>query len=104
MSDAHPPLSDVLARLAAEQVLRLDGGTWAALADAFVARERHPTGLAGDLIVAEAPPGLKALVGIETPESSDDGLVVYLRLFADETQASAWVARRLAQYERMWDG
>lgn len=101
MSDAHPPLSDVLARLAAEQVLRLDGGTWAALADAFVARERHPTGLAGDLVVAEAPPGLKALVGIETPETDDD---VYLRLFADETEASAWVARRLVQYERMWDG
>jgi hypothetical protein len=104
VSDAHPPPSEVLTRLAAEQVLRLDARTWASLADAFVARDRHPTGLAGDLVVAEAPPGLEALVGIETPESGDDGLVVYLRLFADETEAGAWVARRLAQYERMWDG
>lgn len=99
-SPAPHSLADVLARLQTERVLRLDAGAWASVADAFVIKDRHATGLAGDLLVAETTDDGSALVGVDTPETGE----VYVRLFVDEAEANAWVKRRLAQYERMWDG
>ena len=82
----------------------LQGGTvpltaseWEELAHRFPVVERHPTQLAGDLLIV----GLDdALVAVESP--SRDARVA--RLLGGEDQARAFVARRMEEYERMWDG
>ena len=96
-----PPadLRPLLRRIAAERVVRVRADVAEKIAAAFEERERHATGLAGDLVLLASPAGL---LGIETPETKPDA--AYVRHFVDEPEAVAWVQRRLDQYERMWDG
>jgi hypothetical protein len=84
-------------RLTAEHIVPLTAGEWAALADVLDEIERHHTMVAGDLLVVRTAAGLAA---VERP-TRDERVV---RLLGEESAVSAFVAERMAQYERMWDG
>jgi hypothetical protein len=82
----------------------LQGGTvplsaaeWEEVAHHFPLVERHPTQLAGDLLIVELE---EELVAVESP--SRDARVA--RLLGGEEAARAFVAKRMEEYERMWDG
>jgi hypothetical protein len=83
--------------LSAERIVPLTAGEWAALADALDEVERHHTMVAGDLLVIRTGPGLAA---VERP-TPDERVV---RLLGEESAVRTFVAERMAQYERMWDG
>ncbi|UCG86197.1 MAG: hypothetical protein JSW71_20195 [Gemmatimonadota bacterium] len=85
------------ARLLAEQLVPLVGQEWASVADDFELLECHRTFVAGDLLIVRGAAGLAA---VEQP-SPDERVV---RLLSDEAEARRFVAERLEQYERMWDG
>ncbi len=70
---------------------------WAELADEFEEMQRHDTLVAGQLLIVRGEAGLAA---VEQP-SPDERVI---RLLSDEEQAHRFVADRLEQYERMWDG
>ena len=81
-----------------------EGGTvplsaqeWEDLAPDFPVEERHPTQLAGDLLIVRVGGDLAA---VESP--SRDARVA--RLLGGEDEARAFVAKRMGEYERMWDG
>ena len=81
-----------------------DGGTvplsareWEELSEHFPVEERHATQLAGDLLIVRAG---KDLAAVEAP--SRDARVA--RLLGGKDEARAFVARRMDEYERMWDG
>jgi hypothetical protein len=75
----------------------LSASEWEDLAPAFPVEERHPTQLAGDLLIVRVGGDLAAL---EAP--SRDARVA--RLLGGEDEARAFVAKRMEEYERMWDG
>ncbi len=75
----------------------LDRESWEGLASHFQEMERHGTQLAGDLIIVRIPAGL---VAVEAP--SRDARVA--RFLGGEKEARDFVARRMEEYERMWDG
>ena len=93
-----PSVEARIRRLAAGQTLALTVTEWEALRGGFEPVEAHATGVAGDLLLLHGPN--EALFALEEP--SDDTRV--LRRLADREAARRFVARRLEQYERMWDG
>jgi len=97
-SAAHvSTLDDLLATLARDGIARVTTDAWSSLMDAFVEIERHATAVAGDLVIVRTAAGPAA---VETP--SDHEVVV--RRLADPDAVRQFVAHRLAQYERMWEG
>lgn len=84
-------------RLAEEGIVTLDAADWAAVAAAFPEEERHPTHIAGDLVIVRDAAGP---VAVEEP---GQGRRV-LRRLADQAAVRAFVRDRLDTYERMWDG
>lgn len=88
---------ELAARLAAGDIVPLGEREWARLAAGFEVVERHNTGVAGELLIARGTSGLCA---VERPDR--DRRVV--RPLADAASAAAFVAARLAAYERAWDG
>lgn len=84
-------------RLGAEAVVRIAAAEWKEVREAFEVVERHPTFLAGELVIVRGDAGLLA---VEEP-SSDERV---LRRLADEVEMRAFVKDRLETYERMWDG
>lgn len=84
-------------RLAREGIVTLDAAEWAAVAAAFPEEERHPTHIAGDLIIVRAAAGP---VAVEEPAPGRR----VLRRLADPAAVRAFVRDRLDTYERMWDG
>lgn len=88
---------DLLRRLPRDRIVRLTLQEWTAIADGFPEIERHATGVAGDLLIVHAGSEIAA---VEQP-SPDERVMRYL---GDEPGARAFVADRLAAYERMWDG
>ena len=75
----------------------LSRAEWEALAPEFAVVERHNTQLAGDLLIIQVGDDLVAL-----EEPSRDARVA--RLLGGRAAASAFIEKRLAEYERMWDG
>lgn len=75
----------------------LSAREWEEVASHFPVVERHPTQLAGELLIVRFQDQLAA---VESP--SRDARVIRLLGGADE--ARAFVDRRLEEYERMWDG
>jgi len=84
-------------RLEAAGLVVVSAAEWARLATELVEVERHPTYIAGDLIIVRGPGGLAA---VEQP-GPQERVVRHLR---DLDEVRRFVARRLEQYERMWDG
>jgi len=78
-------------------VVTLSPGEWESAARAFREVERHPTNLAGDLLVLRIGEGFAVL-----EEPTPDRRV--LRFLADREAARRFVSHRMGQYERIWDG
>lgn len=75
----------------------LSAREWEEIAPEFPVEERHPTQLAGDLLIIRFDDGLAA---VEAP--SRDARVA--RFLGGPEEARAFVAKRMEEYERMWDG
>jgi len=88
---------ELLQRLAEEGVVPLTAAEWQDVRRAFEVVERHPTFLAGELVIAHSDAGLLAV------EEPGDGVRVVRRL-GDEAAMRAFVRERMDTYERMWDG
>ena len=71
--------------------------TWNALAPDFEEVERHPTFIAGDLVIVRLG---DALAAVEEPKPGER----VLRRLPDADAARAFVEDRMATYDRMWDG
>ena len=71
---------------------------WEALSEAFEELERHPTGLCGDIVVYRGSGA--SFVVMEAPRVDRR----YVRHLPDREAVDAFLAHRLAQVERMWDG
>jgi hypothetical protein len=96
-------LADLVARLAAGEIVPLDDSVWTAVADRFTVKERIETGLSGRILLVRWPmPGArkKGWALVEDPAPREK----VVRPLADEAEARALIADRLAAYERMWDG
>jgi len=70
---------------------------WAGLSAHFEVMEKHETQLAGDLLIVRCPEGL---VAVEAPSRH----ARVARLLGGKEEARAFVAKRMEEYERMWDG
>ena len=88
---------ELTAGLRSGRIVRMARAEWDELAGALEEVERHPTFLAGDLVVARCDAGL---VAIEEPSSRERSI----RLLGNEEEARRFVQERLDTYERMWDG
>ena len=78
-------------------IVPLSATEWKELSRNAEVVERHATQLAGDLLIVRLEDDLAA---VESP--SRDARVV--RRLADPEEAKSFVAKRLEEYERMWDG
>ena len=90
-------LPTLLGELGRGAIATLKASDWESLAAGFEVLESHDTQFAGMLLVVRGPSGLAA---VEEPSAA----VRVVRPLADESAARAFVAQRLALYERMWDG
>jgi hypothetical protein len=88
---------ELVDRLAAGGTVPLSAEEWDGLAADFPVEERHPTQLAGDLLIVRVGDDLAAV------ESPSKGARV-ARLLGGPDDARAFVAKRMEEYERMWDG
>jgi hypothetical protein len=75
----------------------LSAEKWKELSQEFPVVERHQTQLAGELLIVSLGDDLMA---VEAP--SREARVV--RLLGGKDEARAFVAKRMEEYERMWDG
>jgi hypothetical protein len=70
---------------------------WRDLAPHFPVVERHDTQLAGDLLIIRLEGGYAA---VEKPSRN----ARVARFLVDLDEVRSFVEKRLAEYERMWDG
>jgi len=84
-------------RLRSEGIVKIEPGEWTTLAATLEEVERHPTFMAGDLVIVRADAGL---IAVEEPSSTER----VLRLLGGDEEARSFVEQRLDTYERMWDG
>lgn len=89
-------LEELDRRLGSDGIVSLESTEWEALKGDFEEVERHPTFLAGDLVIVRDAVGP---VAVEEPSSRER----VLRRLAEE-EVRAFVEDRLETYERMWDG
>jgi len=89
--------SELNDRMMTGDAVPLSADEWDAVAGDFEVLERHDTLVAGDLLVVATEHGPAA---VERPR--DDQRVV--RLLGNDERVKSFVARRMAEYERMWDG
>ena len=89
--------ADLEHRLADEGVVPMPATAWGELASEFEEVERHATGVAGDLVIVRVGAELAA---VEEPRP-DERVV---RRLAGDDEARRFVAQRMEEYERMWDG
>jgi len=89
--------AEVEERIAKDRILILTPSDWVSIAEAFDEVERHNTMMAGSLVIIRTAHGLAA---VEQPKASER----VVRLLGDAEAARRFVADRMAQYERMWDG
>jgi hypothetical protein len=90
-------LDELNERLRTAGIVPVSAEDWGAFSDGVEVVERHPTQLAGDLLIVRLEGGLAAL---EAP--SRDARVV--RRLSGPEEARTFVAKRMEEYERMWDG
>jgi len=90
-------LTTLRQRLEQESVVRLSADEWERSQDAVTEIERHATGLAGDLVIVRID---DVLAAVESPTTAQR----VIRRLESAAEAAAFVAGRLAQYERMWEG
>lgn len=84
-------------RLSTEDTVTLELAEWQEVQKAFREVERHPTHIAGDLVIVRDADGP---VAVEEPASRKR----VLRRLADDAHVRRFVQDRLDTYERMWDG
>lgn len=84
-------------RLSTEDIVTVDEADWEEVRHAFPEVERHPTHIAGDLIIVRDAHGP---VAVEEPATRRR----VLRRLADDADVRRFVQDRLDTYERMWDG
>ena len=87
----------LVARLAKGEIVRMSLAAWEKAASAFIMVESFATGLAGDIRLVRRDTDW-AIVEDPTPAER------VIRPLRDEKSARAFIADRLAAYERMWDG
>ena len=90
-------LATLRQRLEHESVVVLSADEWELSRDAVTEVERHATGLAGDLLIVRID---DVLAAVESPTPAER----VIRRLESTADAAAFVAGRLAQYERMWEG
>jgi hypothetical protein len=83
--------------LSSESLVRLSAVEWAELDQKFERVACHRTFVAGDLLIMRSNFGLFA---VEQPEP--DTRVA--RFLTDAAEVDRFIAERMDQYERMWDG
>jgi hypothetical protein len=88
---------EFVSRLSDGETVPLSAEEWEGLAGRFPVEERHRTQLAGDLLIVRVGGKLAAV------EAPSKGARV-ARLLGGPDDAEAFVAKRMAEYERMWDG
>lgn len=88
---------EFMSRLATGGTVPLTADEWGSLAEDFPVQERHRTQLAGDLLIIEVG---KDLAVVEAPSKG----ARVARLLGGPDDAKAFVAKRMDEYERMWDG
>jgi hypothetical protein len=84
-------------RLRDDRIISVSVDEWAELAPVLEVVERHPTGLARDLLIVRTGEGLAA---VEEPSA----VTRLIRRLADRAEAEMLVRRRLETYDKMWDG
>jgi len=84
-------------RLDTEGIVPIPVAVWSDLAFEFEEVERHPTFVAGELLIVR---GGARLAAVEAPSSGER----VIRRLADAEEVRRFVKQRLDQYERMWDG
>ena len=87
----------LIRRIATESIVALELAEWEQVRGALTEVERHPTYIAGDLVIMRDDRGLLA---VEEPDSRTR----VLRRLGGEADAHRFVRDRLDTYERMWDG
>jgi uncharacterized membrane protein len=90
-------LATLRQRLEHESVVILTADEWERSQDAVTEVERHATGLVGDLVIVRLD---DVFAAVESPTPAER----VIRRLGSTAEASAFVAQRLAQYERMWEG
>ncbi len=88
---------DLNRRLRTETTVALETAEWLEIEHLFEEVERHPTLIAGDLLIVRGDEGLAA---VEAPSPRER----VIRRLADEEEARRFVKDRLDTYDRMWDG
>jgi len=84
-------------RLLSETVVTLQPAEWQQIEASFEEVERHPTLIAGDLLIVRDESGL---VAVEEPSPRER----VLRRLGGEDEVRRFVKDRLDTYDRMWDG
>ena len=84
-------------RLGAGEIVRLSKAQWGRFAVRFEVIERHDTRLAGDLLLVRRD---RLWAAVERPAPGKR----VMRPLNDRQSARAFVAERLALYDRVWDG
>lgn len=90
-------LLELLDKVRAGGIVPLSAEAWEGLSAHVEILERHPTQLAGDILIVQLEGDLAA---VESP--SREARVV--RPLAGPEEARAFLAKRMEEYERMWDG
>ncbi len=93
----------LIADLAAGDIVPLATADWQKLASHFKLVEDTPTGLGGVILLVRRPLPTGRKLGwalVEDPKAGEK----IIRPLANEKEARALIADRLAAYERMWDG
>ncbi len=88
---------ELCTRLATGEVVVVPAADWQEVAPAFATVLREDTLVSGDIVVAEGPCGP---VVVEQPRPEER----VVRRTPDLAAARAFVAERLATYDRMWNG
>ena len=95
---------ELAVQLAAGSIVPLAVENWIEVAGSFKVVEEIPTGMGGAiLLVRRQLPADRRRLGWALVEESEPKIRV-VRPLADEKEARALIADRLAAYERMWDG
>jgi hypothetical protein len=96
-------LEKLIADLAAGRIVPLTVARWNGFAPAFKLVSEVPTSLGGTMLLVRRPLPDAARQGWALVEDPKPGQRV-IRPLANEKEARALIAERLAAYERMWDG
>lgn len=99
----HQTIATLLARLDAGAIVPLSEDDWRKWAGTFTLVDEIATGLGGQILLVRRPAAGSRRRGWALVEEPKPGARV-IRPLADEQEARALIAERLAAYERMWDG